>query len=104
VRRRPARPLPPTRHPIVDELTHRAAGKAAEVVRHGAARAIHAVGDWCQKIVGELDATAAHLNGDAAPATPVEVVTVRPVVVEVRTEANATTGPRAAPDQPAGPT
>ncbi|MFT3683703.1 MAG: hypothetical protein QM783_02055 [Phycisphaerales bacterium] len=98
---RPTRAEPPTRHPIVDEFTHRAAGKAAELVRHGAARAVHVVGDWCQKIVSELDATAAHLNGDPTPAQQQPVGEESPVVVGVPTEVSAVVQP---PNQRAGPT
>jgi hypothetical protein len=61
-------------------------------MRHGAARAVHVVGDWCQKIVGELDATAAHLNGDPTPV--VQVTSVEPAVKAASTAA----------DQPSGPT
>ncbi|MBY0308799.1 MAG: hypothetical protein K2Q09_08665 [Phycisphaerales bacterium] len=78
-------------------------------MRHTAAKALHAVGDWCSKIVGELDATAAHLNGDPVPANATDVAAATgaaetPVVVVVPVPVEGAAVKPAGGDQPAGPT
>lgn len=52
---------------MVDDFKHRAAQKAAGAVRHTAAVALHAVGDWFERLTREMDVAAAHVNGDPVP-------------------------------------